>query len=233
MMAAARVARATSVAIGVTERDWPFAAARSAAIAAHFSQLQAARPSLWNGRVLLLHGHALEGTAFRGEAGLVDFASFIAWRDWDFPDPQVVNFFAMAALRASDGAFLLGVQGAHTANAGRVYFPAGTPDADDIRAGQVDLEGSLWRELAEETGLREGLVAEAQWRVVLAGPRIAFIKILQSPETASALAARVRAHLGAEPTPELADVLVVRGRRDVDSRMPSFVTAFLEDAWAC
>ncbi len=50
----------------------------------------------------------------------------------------------MGAVRASDGAFLLGVMGAHTANAGKIYFPAGTPDPDAMSSGEtVDLAGSV------------------------------------------------------------------------------------------
>ena len=82
-----------------------------------------------------------------------DFASFIAWRDWGFPDKTMRNCFPMAALRSSDGAFLLGVMGAHTATAGQVYFPAGTPDPNDVVGERVDLEAGVMRELPEETGL--------------------------------------------------------------------------------
>ena len=59
----------------------------------------------------------------------------------------------MGALRASDGAYLLGVMGPQTVNAGKIYFPAGVPDLDDIVGDRVDLARNVRREVAEETGL--------------------------------------------------------------------------------
>src|SRR6187455_3039041 len=76
--------------------------------------------------------HEIEGHVFRGRWFETDYASLLAWRDWDFPDRAVKNSFAMGALRGSDGGFLLGEMGAHTANAGDIYFPAGTPEPDDV-----------------------------------------------------------------------------------------------------
>jgi 8-oxo-dGTP pyrophosphatase MutT (NUDIX family) len=214
-------------------RPWPFADARRADIDRHFAALKSAQPALWNGRVLLLHDHAVEGTLFRGAYLETDFASFIAWRDWDFPDRAIRNCFSLGALRGSDGGFLLGVMGAHTVNAGKIYFPAGTPDPDDIVGEDVDLAGSVWRELAEETGLvRADLAAEDGWLCVLAGARIALVKILQARETAELLRRRILAHLARERAPELADIRVVRGPADFDPMMPLFVTAFLAYIWS-
>ena len=71
------------------------------------------------------------------------------------PGPIIRNGFAMAALRAADGAFLCGQMGEHTANAGKVYFAAGTPDREDRprrRHGSTSPAAST-RELCEETGL--------------------------------------------------------------------------------
>ena len=104
---------------------WPFAVERRADIDAHFAHQQAEKPKLWNGRVLLGRNPVFSGDRFSADYFETDFASFLAWRDWGFPDNSVFNGFGMGALRGSDGAFVLGEMAAHTANAGRIYFPSG------------------------------------------------------------------------------------------------------------
>ena len=73
---------------------WPFAVERRDEIDAHFARLRADKPAMWNGRVLLLrHGEIADGT-LSGAYLETDFASFIAWRDWGFPDRTMRNCFA-------------------------------------------------------------------------------------------------------------------------------------------
>jgi 8-oxo-dGTP pyrophosphatase MutT (NUDIX family) len=212
-------------------KPWRFAEERRAEIDRHFEKLRETKP-LWNGRVLVMHRYALEGDVLRGAYLETDFASFVAWRDWGFPDPKARNCFSLGAVRGSDGGFLLGVMGAHTANAGRVYFPGGTPDPSDVTAGHVDLAASVCRELAEETGLdAAALSAEPGWYAALAGPRIALLKVFEAAESADALRSRVLAHLAQETTPELADVLIVRSPSDLTPAVLPFVTAFLRHQW--
>ena len=208
---------------------WPFAIERRREIDAYFAKLRAAKPQMWNGRVLLLRRGEIADGVLRGAYSEVDFASFIAWRDWDFPDRSARNCFAMAALRSSDGAFLLGVMGAHTATAGQIYFAAGTPDRQDLVGNTVDLERGVMRELGEETGLTLADVSpQAGWTAVMHGQRIALMKIIEAQASADELAKRIRTFLGSQCQPELADVHIVRRPTDLRPAMPPFVTAFLE-----
>ncbi len=159
-------------------RPWPFARERCDEIVAYFTALRRVNPALWNGRVLMLHEHAI--------------------RD----------------------------------NAGWIYFPAGVPDLSDVDGSQVDLARSLMRETSEETGLVAAeFEAEQGWTTVLAGARIAQIKILRAQEPAASLRGRILAHVARESQPELADVRVVRGPADFDRMMPPYVTAFLLHVW--
>jgi hypothetical protein len=213
-------------------RPWAFAIERRADIDAYFAALKRAKPALWNGRVLLLHEYAIRDGVFRGRCLETDFANFRAWRDWGFPDAAVINCFAMGALRASDGAFLIGEMAAHTANAGQVYFPCGTPDQHDVIGEAVDLDRSVWREVAEETGLdRADLDAAPDWTAVIAGPRIALMKRLRAPLEADALRRRILAQIARQRMPEFSDIRIVRGPADLDARMPDFVTAYLRHVW--
>jgi hypothetical protein len=213
-------------------RRWAFAEQRRAEIDAHFAARLQENPALWNGRVLMLARHTIEGAVFRGEFIEVDFASFLAWQDWGRPDVGVKDCFAQGALRAADGAFLLGVMSPHTANAGRIYFPSGTPDRNDIVGTAVDLEGSVWRELREETGLTASdVVAAPGWLTVPAGHHLTHFKIVQSREGADALRAKILDALSRQRQPELSDIRIVRGPADFDPMMGDYVKAFLIDAW--
>jgi 8-oxo-dGTP pyrophosphatase MutT (NUDIX family) len=214
-------------------RPWPFALERRDDIDRHFARLRQTTPELWNGRMLMLAEHRFEGAVLRGSYLETDFASFVAWRDWGFPEAGVLNCFAMGALRSSDGAYLLGVMGPQTVNAGKIYFPAGVPDLDDIVGDRVDLARNVRREVAEETGLGpDDYRADDHWVCVQTGPRLAMMKPIHAPEAAERLRERILMHLAREPEPELADIRIVRGPADLDAMMPPFVIAFLNEMWS-
>ena len=210
-------------------KPWDFAVERRDEIDAFFAALRRDKPSIWNGRVLMLHHHAMKDGVLHGEYLETDYASFAAWRQWDRPAAKVHDCFSAAAILAADGAFLLGVMGPHTFNGGKIYFPCGTPDPKDIVGDKVDLELSVRRELHEETGLSVAeFASEPGWTMITDGPLIAQIKVLRSDEDSVALRKRVLLHLASEQQPELADIRIIRKHKDLDPAMPRFVTAFLE-----
>lgn len=214
-------------------KPWAFANERRVEIDAFFAAMRQEKPTLWNGRVLLMHHQVLEAGILRGDYLETDYASFAAWRHWGRPPAGVRDCFGAAAIIAQDGAVLLGVMGAETFNAGLIYFPCGTPDPDDIVEGKVDLELSVRRELKEETGLDVAeFEPEPGWTMVADGPLIAQIKVLHSKEKSAALRERALAHLASDPHPELSDIRIVSKSTDIDRAMPRFVTAFLNSRFA-
>jgi hypothetical protein len=220
--------RVTALDLGFEPRPWPFADERRAEISAHFAVKQREKP-IWNGRILLGRDPVFTGERFSASYFEADFASFLAWRDWGFPDAGVFNGFGMGALRCSDGAFVLGEMGQHTSNAGRIYFPSGTPDLDDIRGNAVDIAGSVAREVEEETGLAPAdYRPSAHWDCVVSGAAVAMIRILDVDLTGEALRARIEANLALQRQPELSAIHLVRERGDLTAAMPRFVAAFVE-----
>jgi 8-oxo-dGTP pyrophosphatase MutT (NUDIX family) len=221
--------RVTTLDLSFQPRPWPFSDERRADIDAHFVIKQREKPSLWNGRILLARNPAFTGDRFSADYFESDFASFLAWRDWGFPDRDVFNGFGMSALRGCDGAFVLGEMGGHTANAGRIYFPSGTPDLDDLSDGAVDIPGSVVREVEEETGLTSAdYRAGAHWDCVVSGAAIAMIRVLNVDVTGEALRAAIEANLAWQDQPELSAIHLVREASDLTAATPRFVTAFIE-----
>jgi 8-oxo-dGTP pyrophosphatase MutT (NUDIX family) len=217
--------------------SWDFPTRYAADIEAHWRKETSANPGLYDGRVLL--ARRIEESVHPGDGrkslsiGFFEapFSSFLAWRDFGFPDKGVFNCFAMAALRSKDGAFLLGEMSAQHSSPGAVYFPAGTPDLLDVRQdGAVDLKGSVARELFEETGLSlDHAAPEPGWTVVFDGQYVACMKTIASPESGAELRARAEAHVARETSPELAAIHLVSRRGDLaHPKLANFVRVFLE-----
>jgi hypothetical protein len=231
-----RIETIETIAYRFAEDDvWPFARDRAAEIDALWQKRLAENPHLYNGRVLMMHPpkRSADGARLEGICFTADFKSFTAWRDMDCPDRSRVNLFAMAALRTADGAFLLGEMGPKTASAGHIYFPAGTPDHTDLIGDALDLDGSAWRELTEETGFTsDDVTADGGWTVITEGAYVACMKTMRLPFPAAEAVARVGQFLAREQDPELARVIAMASAADfIRERMPDFMCAYLEHMW--
>jgi 8-oxo-dGTP pyrophosphatase MutT (NUDIX family) len=214
--------------------SWRFAGERRDEIDRHFVDVQRLRPGVWNGRILLLQRYAIAGAVLCGACFEADYASFCAWRDWQFPDTRVYNVFAAAALRSADGAFVVGEMAPSTFNAGLLTFPCGTPEPADLDATDtLDLSANLGRELMEETGLPIAeLKAEPGWTMVRDRCYLALVRQVVAPLDAEALRARIVHILAGQQAPEFVGIRAVRSQRDLDPAMPGFITAYLRHIWS-
>lgn len=219
--------------LNFSPQPWTFADERRAEIDALFAQMQRDKPALYNGRVLVAHRHAIEDGVIRADYLETDYASFVAWSRWGWPEAGIRDLFGAAAILTADGAWLPGVMAPHTFNAGQIYFPCGTPDRNDIAGGKVDLDFSVRRELKEETGLDLAeFETEPGWTAVIDGAMIVLFKVVRAAQGAESLRRRILDTLARERQPELADMRIVRGPSDFDPMMRSFAKAFLAHRFA-
>jgi 8-oxo-dGTP pyrophosphatase MutT (NUDIX family) len=212
----------------LTPKAWRYADERRARIDEFFAEQMRQKPSLWNGRVLMMHRYTVSDGVFDGDYLETDYASLSAWCSWGREAAEVSDCFGAAPLLSADGAFLLGRMGPHTFNAGQVYFASGTPDRSDIVGDMVDMDFNIRRELKEETGLDiTEFSEEPGWTTVIDGSLIAHMKVLRSSQSAAVLRARILDELRREAEPELSDIVIVRSVADMTDAMPRYVRAFL------
>lgn len=211
--------------------DWPFPRDHAAEIEQYWQKMAAGRAGFFNGTVLLQHQGHVDGRVFTARYHKTEYKHFLGFLRLSHESPGIRNGFGMAALRAADGAFLLGEMGAGTANAGKIYFPAGTPDEGDIIDGRVDIAGSVLRELCEETGLKPDEVRfGAGFTAVLAHKRVAFMRPTTIDLPAREARDLIRERMRTLHEDELKDIVIVRPGDPLldDPRLPDFMSAYLK-----
>lgn len=227
-----RTTQLTGLEARLVPYDWPWARENADAIAAHWERRRASRPAMFDGIVLLACAWEVRDGIARVDLFEARYSQFIAYRDGGEFGGGVANAFAAIVPWGADRAVLVGEMGVHTANAGQLYFPCGTPDRDDVRGTVVDLAGSAEREFTEETGLPLPEGAAGDWIFLEGEGQLAFLRPVRFPDPAEAIRARAEAHRQAEDEPELASLRILRGPADIDpARMPGFARVYLAEAF--
>lgn len=218
-----RVETISTLDLKIGKKTWDFAQCERRRIDDHWQAIAARNPRLWNGEVLICTSAAVDEQLLTARFAVTDYASFVAWRDWGWPDRSVANCFGAPAIFSSDGALVFGVMAAHTLNAGLAYPPSGSLEPRDVRAGgTVDVLGSLAAELHEEAGLDATAAEQGGMMAIFDGQRLAIVQELRFSMPFSAMEAGFRTHTAVERAPELSHLEAIRSVSQIDSRMPGF-----------
>lgn len=188
----------------------PFESANRAAIEENWRRETDANPALFNGEVVLLSRLAYSGGNLAGRCHAIRYATFLHWRRHRETAPAE-HAFAHAMLVSRDGALVAVRMGGHTANAGRVYFAAGSFEPVDFPDGRVDLHGNMVREVGEETGLSiDDAPREDRFHFISIPNGTVIFKRYFVDVAADDIAEAIRAFVAGEADPEIDGPVVIR-----------------------
>jgi len=179
------------------------------AIAENWARETAANPALFDGRLMFFDRMAVSSEGVFAEGYSTPFSAFMWWRRE--PRTEGFHIFAYPVLATSDGALVAIRMGPKTANAGQVYFAAGSLEDVDVIDGRCDVEKNMRREVLEETGidLDEAEGGEG-YHAVHIRRRVTLVKLFRFRETADALIARIEAHIRVAEEEEIAGAVAIR-----------------------
>lgn len=206
----------------------PFERDNTAAINENWREETARNPALFDGEVVLLSSLAYAGGKLDGLCHTVRFATFMLWRKTR-PLGSAEHAYAHAMPVTSDNALVLIRMAAHTVNAGRVYFAAGSFEPQDFRGGMADIDFNMVREVLEETGLDlAGSARDPHYHLRSSEGASVIFRRYYVPEPAEAVAERIRAFVAAEQEPEIEGPVIVRGPRDLPANTALHIPSMIE-----
>ena len=216
--------------LALSDAPWEFAEENVVAIAEHWARARIERPKLFNGVVHVLRDWRVDDGTLRGTFLRTDFKSFLYWRETGYGAAAGVwDGFGSSVIRSADGAVMLGRQTEGNMNSGLYYPPSGMIDAKDAGPAGIDIEASVLRELGEESGLVASELERVPGYLLVVAGRLVCVAIeWRSALKADALRARMLDHIRRDPSPELADIVIVRRRGEMDeSKVPDYARALL------
>lgn len=225
-----RVFAVAGVDLRLTDGVWVFAEQHREDIADHWARRLRETPGFFNGAVHVLTAHTVSDGVLSAQFVRTDFKSFLYWRETGWPDTSVMDAFGSALILSAEGHVLLGHQSAGHLNSGFWYPPGGFIDARDVGAdGVIDIEGSVAREIAEETGLGVPAIRRGSGYVVtIVGPVLSIAVPYHSVLTGAALLTEAARHLSADGDSELSDLMLVDpGNPTAGIAMPEYARALL------
>lgn len=194
----------------ILDGEHPFHETQRPAARENWAREIAANPALFDGRMILQHRLSVSEKGIVGEGYVIPFSTFMWWRK-QAQRKDGFHLFAYPVLEARDGALVAIRMGAHTVNAGQVYFAAGSLEEIDVVDGRCDIEGNMRREVLEETGLDlrdavagEGYFASQHQRVVTV------FRLFRFDLAAQEMIERIERHMLVAEDKEIAGAVAIR-----------------------
>ncbi|MGH6760064.1 MAG: NUDIX hydrolase [Phyllobacterium sp.] len=188
----------------------------------------ARNPHLFNGPLYLAETAELSSGLFQATFQRTRYATLLHWRK-DISQQRPWHIFGVGVIVSADNCLIAGRMAPRNAVAGRIYFPAGSIDDNDVVDGMVDYDRNMLREVAEETGFDlTGARRDTALHLVKANRNAALFRRFFFDLGAAEIAASIRAHIAADDAAELDDVIVVSGAGQMGDATPSYVRAFAD-----
>lgn len=208
------------ITVRLDDAPHPYELENRAAIDANWAAERARQPRLFDGEMILLASAGYHDGRIEGRCHPIRFATFLHWRR-NRDASAGYHVFASAMPVTADGALLAVRMGPHTANAGRVYFAAGSFERQDFSGGLVDVDHNIRREVAEETGFDlAGVPHERHYHALCTTAGLTLVRRYCLGVDAETAAARVRTHIAGETEPEVDEAVIIRAEADVPESAP-------------
>ncbi|MFC4625369.1 NUDIX hydrolase [Daeguia caeni] len=205
-----------------------YALENHAAIRANWQRECAANPSLYDGEIYLAPEARLEHGVLTAGFRRTSFATLMHWRR----DPARMrpwHIFSVGVITSREGDLIAAEMGHGHAIAGRIYFPAGTVDNQDIVDGRVDYNANMLREVREETGLDLGQARmEPHFNLVTSNRSIALFRRFRFDASTWELVAAINDFLARQSMRELARIIPVSRAGQLGEATPPYVRAFAD-----
>ncbi|UCI09969.1 hypothetical protein [Mesorhizobium sp. B1-1-8] len=206
----------------------PFERDNQAAIAENWQREMSAKPALYDGTVVLLSELSYRDSRLTGRCHAVKYSSFMLWRR-QRQGSGAEHAYAHAMLVAGDNALVAIRMGAHTVNAGGVYFAAGSFEPTDFRDGFVDVDFNMIREVREETGLDLSTAERGQrYHALSTASGTVIFRRYQVPEPADEIERRISAFVAAEAEPEIEGPVIIRHAADLPGGLMGHMKPLIE-----
>lgn len=151
-------------------------------IESDWERRRSANPHLFRGSFYLTTSLLLAPGHLQARYRRTSYATFLYWLDNSEVMEGVHHVFSAASVICADERIVMGRMAAHTANAGRIYAPAGSLSDEDVTAGRIDFSRNLLREFHEETGYRlDTASAQTGFTAVVEGRMVALLKRFDLP----------------------------------------------------
>lgn len=185
-------------------------------------------PTLYDGEIYLAPRVSFSNGVLHADYQRTSFRSLLYWRK-DKTIDKPFHIFGSGVIVSSDNRLLLGQMASHNAVGGRIYFPAGSNDDQDIVDGEVDFAGNARREVLEETGIDlNDAVRCSGFNLVMSERSLALFRCYHFEQTAAELVQQAQQFIAAEDVPELSRVLMIGQGDALDERSPAYIRAFTD-----